>query len=383
MARRMKLYEYQGRDLFTGFGIPAPEGVVVSSLDEFEAVKDDLPYPVVVKAQVLTGGRGKAGGVKFADDADEARQHVEDILGMEIKGLTVEKVFLVEMLDFDQELYASVLLDRSARLPMVMISAEGGVDIESVPDEKIHKLNVHPFTGFQPFHARQLAGKLGLEKDQTKQISDILSKLYQAYLDSDADLVEINPLAITTDGRVVAADAKVSINDAATFRHPDIEGGEEDLTELEKEAQEKGIAFVQLDGDIGVIANGAGLTMATLDALEHYGGDGGVFLDLGGTDSPEKVMTCFRLMKKANPSVVFLNLFGGITKADTVAKGVVKVLEEEGLDVPLVTRIRGVNEEKAREILREAGVEATQDPKEAAQKVVELRKKAASNGGGA
>ncbi len=380
----MKLYEYQGRDLFTRFGIPAPEGVVVSSVEEFEAVKDDLPYPVVVKAQVLTGGRGKAGGVKFADNADEAREHLDNILGMEIKGLTVEKVFLVEMLDFAQELYASVLLDRSSRLPMVMISAEGGVDIESVPDDKIHKMTVHPFTGFSSYHARHLVGNLGLDKDQAKQVTSILSKLYTTYLESDADLVEINPLAITGEGKVVAADAKVSINDAATFRHPDIEGGEEDLTALEKEAQEKGIAFVQLDGDIGVIANGAGLTMATLDALEHYGGNGGVFLDLGGTDSPEKVMTCFRLMKKANPSVVFLNLFGGITKADTVAKGVVQVLEEEGLDVPLVTRIRGVNEEKAREILEAAGVEATQDPKEAAQLAVKLRNEAAgTNGGGA
>ncbi len=368
----MKLYEHQGRDLFVDAGIPAPQGTVVSSVDEFDEVADDLPYPVVVKAQVLTGGRGKAGGIKFADDEDEAQDAVREILGMDIKGLTVEKVDLVEALDIEKELYASILVDRSNRLPMVMLSEEGGVEIESVPDEKIRKLNVNPFTGFSSYHARQLTQGLDLTDDEAKQVGTVLSRMYELFRERDCDLVEINPLAVTGDGDVIAADSKVTINDAATFRHPDLEGGEEDIPDLEREANEKGIAFVKLDGDIGVIANGAGLTMATLDALEHYGGDGGVFLDLGGTDDPEKVKTCFELMTQADPSVIFLNLFGGITKADTVAEGVVQVLEEEGLDVPLVTRIRGVNEERAREMLREAGVTATQDLKKAAEKTVQL-----------
>lgn len=370
----MKLYEYQGRDLMAQFGIPAPEGVVVSSLDEFEAVKDELSYPVVIKAQVLTGGRGKAGGVKFADDADEARTHVENILGMEIKGLTVEKVFLVQKLDFAKELYASVLVDRSAGLPMVMVSAEGGVEIESVAEERIHKVHVHPFTGFSGFHARAFVGKLGLDKEQAKQVGDIVSKMVTCFLESDAELVEVNPMAVLADGKVVAADAKVVLNDAASFRHPEIEGGDEDQTPLEKEAAEKGISFVQLDGRIGVIANGAGLTMATLDALQHYGGQGGVFLDLGGTDDPEKVKVCFELLKKAEPSIILLNLFGGITKSDTVAKGVKAVLDETGLDVPLVTRIRGVNEDEAREILKDAGVRTAETLQEAAKLTVDLEK---------
>jgi succinyl-CoA synthetase beta subunit len=375
----MKLKEYQGRELFQEADIPAPEGTVVSSLAEFDEVEGDLEYPVVVKAQVLAGGRGKAGGVKFADDAEEAREHVDDILGMEIKGLTVDEVLLVKMIEIEHELYASVLVDRSSRLPMMMFSPEGGVDIESVPDEDIYTVNVNPFTGFSPYHARQLLEGLDVDRDVEKQLADVFGKMFQLFQDRDADLVEINPLAITPDADVVAADSKFKIDDAADFRHQDVEASQEDLPELEREANEKGIAFVELDGDIGVIANGAGLTMATLDAIEHYGGEGGTFLDLGGTDDPEKVKTCFDLLTRADPSVIFLNLFGGITKADTVAEGVVTVLEEEGLDVPLVTRIRGVNEERAREMLRDAGVTATQDLKKAAEKAVQASK----NGGDA
>jgi succinyl-CoA synthetase beta subunit len=376
----MKLKEYQGRELFQEADIPAPEGTVVSSMEEFDEVADDLAYPVVVKAQVLAGGRGKAGGVKFADDAGEAREHVDDILGTEIKGLTVDEVLLVKMIEIEHELYASVLVDRSQRLPMVMVSPEGGVDIESVPDEDIYTVNVNPFTGFSPYHARQLLAGLDVDRDVEKQLASVLGKMFELFQDRDADLVEINPLAITPDGDVVAADSKFKIDDSADFRNQDVEASQEDVPELEREANEKGIAFVELEGDIGVIANGAGLTMATLDAIEHYGGEGGTFLDLGGTDDPEKVKTCFDLLTRADPSVIFLNLFGGITKADTVAEGVVQVLEEEGLDVPLVTRIRGVNEERAREMLRDAGVTATQDLKKAAEKAVQLETEA-SNGG--
>jgi succinyl-CoA synthetase beta subunit len=376
----MKLKEYQGRELFQEADIPAPEGTVVSSLEEFDEVADDLAYPVVVKAQVLAGGRGKAGGVKFADDAGEAREHVDDILGMEIKGLTVDEVLLVKRIEIEHELYASVLVDRSQRLPMVMVSPEGGVDIESVPDEDIYTVNVNPFTGFSPYHARQLLAGLDVDRDVEKQLASVLGKMFELFQDRDADLVEINPLAITPDGDVVAADSKFKIDDSADFRNQDVEASQEDVPELEREANEKGIAFVELEGDIGVIANGAGLTMATLDAIEHYGGKGGTFLDLGGTDDPEKVKTCFDLLTRADPSVIFLNLFGGITKADTVAEGVVQVLEEEGLDVPLVTRIRGVNEERAREMLRDAGVTATQDLKKAAEKAVQLETEASKGG---
>ncbi len=370
----MKLYEYQGREIFEQHGIPTPSGVVVESVDELEAVRDELDFPVVVKAQVLVGGRGKAGGIKFADTFDEARQHTEEILGMDLKGYEVKKVFLVEMLDFQEELYLSVVLDRSERSALVMLSQEGGVDIESVPQEKIAKVHVDPLIGLQPFQLRRLNQVLDLPKDTVKEINGIISKLVPAFFDGDAELLEINPLAVTPQG-VVAGDAKVVLNDAALFRHPDVERVTEDMSDLELEADEKGIAFVQLDGDIGVIANGAGLTMATLDAIKHYGGEGGVFLDLGGTDSPEKVKECFRLLKKANPSVVLLNLFGGITKTDTVAKGIKQVLAEEDITFPIVTRIKGVNEEKARSMLaEEEGLTTAEDLEEAAQRTVELEK---------
>lgn len=376
----MKLYEHQGRDLMVEYGVPAPSGTVVTSVDEFDGLADGIEYPVVVKAQVLTGGRGKAGGIKFADTADEARQAVGDILGMDIKGLTVERVLVVHKLDLEREFYASVLVDRSARMPMLMVSAEGGVDIESVPEGDIHTLHVHPLTGYEPFHGRELARRMGLEGDVAKQVVGVLGRLYDCFVGSDAELVEVNPLALTGDGEVVAADAKVVINDAAAFRHPDIEGGDEDRTALEVEAEEKGISFVQLDGRIGVIANGAGLTMATLDAIKHFGGRGGVFLDLGGTDDPAKVQECFRLLQKADPSVILLNLFGGITKSDTVAEGVRAVLDETDIDTPIVTRIRGVNEERARELLKDAGLVSVANLQEAAKRAVEIDHGAAEGG---
>ena len=371
----MKLYEYQGRQVFERFGIPTPSGVVVSSMDELEKVKDRLRYPLVVKAQVLVGGRGKAGGIQFADNWEEAKAKTRQVLGMDIKGLTVEKVFLVEKLDFAKELYCSVMLDRSTRQPLILFSEEGGVEIESVPDEKIRKVHVHPFTGFQPYHARLIFKGSTLAPDVQKQVSAILQKLVKAFHEMDAELLEINPMAITPQGKVVAADAKVILDSDADWRHPDFEAPEEELTPLEREANEKGIAFIQLEGRIGIIANGAGLTMATLDAIKHYGGEPGIFLDLGGTDNPEKVRECVLLMRKANPTVMLLNLFGGITKSDTVAKGLKMVLDQEKIEFPIVTRIKGVNEDEARAILKEAGLYTTNTLQEAAKLTVEIEQR--------
>ncbi len=366
-------------------GVPVPSGLVVSSLEELEDHKDELEFPVVVKAQVLVGGRGKAGGVKFADDWDECRRVAGEILGMDIKGLTVRKLLVATKLDFAQELYLSALIDRSSRQILVMASAEGGVEIESVADEKIHKRVVNPLVGLPDYVARDLAGKLGMTKEQGKQFRGLLKDLYRAFVDNDCELLEINPLAITGDGDLVAADAKAIINEGALYRHPGIEEVEEEFTELEREAREQNIAFVQLGGRIGVIANGAGLTMATLDALNEFEGDAGVFLDLGGTDNPEQVQRAFRLMKKAEPSIVLLNLFGGITKCDTVARGIKAVLDEEGEFAPIVTRIKGTNAEEAKEILKDAGLETADTLEEAAEKTVALEKKtvAAAQGGGA
>lgn len=371
----MKLYEYQGRQVFERFDIPTPSGVVVSSMAELEKVKDQLRYPLVVKAQVLVGGRGKAGGIQFADNWEEAQARTRQVLGMDIKGLTVEKVFLVQKLDFAKELYASVMLDRSTRQPLILFSEEGGVEIESVPDDKIRRVHVHPFTGFQPFHARQIFRGSTLAPDVRKQVSAILAKLVDAFHKMDAELLEINPMAITPEGKVYAADAKVILDTDAQWRHTDFEEPDEEKTALEREAEEQGIAFIQLEGDIGIIANGAGLTMATLDAIKHYGGEPGIFLDLGGTDDAEKVRQCVLLMKKAQPRVMLLNLFGGITKSDTVAKGLKMVLDQEKIEFPIVTRIKGVNEEEARAILKEAGLYTTNTLQEAAKLTVEIHGK--------
>ena len=370
----MKLYEYQGRQVFERFGIPTPSGVVVSSMDELEKVRSSLKYPLVIKAQVLVGGRGKAGGIQFADNWEQAVAKTRQVLGMDIKGLKVEKVFLVEKLDFAKELYASVSLDRSTRSFLILYSEEGGVEIESVADEKIKKVHVHPVTGFQPFHARALFHGSKLAPEAQKQVQSILQKLVVAFEGMDAELLEINPLAVTPQGKVLAADAKVILDDDASWRHTDFEEPMEEKTMLEREAEEKGIAFIQLEGKIGIIANGAGLTMATLDAIKHYGGEPGIFLDLGGTDNPEKVRECVLLMKKAEPTVMLLNLFGGITKSDTVAKGLKMVLDQEKIAFPIITRIKGVNEEEARAIVKEAGLYSANTLQEAAKLTVEIEK---------
>jgi succinyl-CoA synthetase beta subunit len=371
----VKLYEYQGRQVFERFGIPTPSGVVVSSMEELEKVRSSLKYPLVIKAQVLVGGRGKAGGIQFADTWEHAVAKTRQVLGMDIKGLTVEKVFLVEKLDFAKELYCSVSLDRATRTMLILYSEEGGVEIEAVPDEKIRKVHVHPSTGFQPYHARAIFAGSRLPAEQQKQVQAILVKLVGAFHSMDAELLEINPLAVTPSGKVLAADAKVILDDDASWRHTDFEEPSEEKTALEREAEEKGIAFIQLAGKIGIIANGAGLTMATLDAIKHYGGEPGIFLDLGGTDNAEKVRECVLLMRKAEPTIMMLNLFGGITKSDTVAKGLKMVLDQEKIPFPIVTRIKGVNEEEARAILKEAGLYVTNTLQEAAKLTVEIEKR--------
>ena len=257
-------------------------------------------------------------------------------------------------------------------MPLIMASREGGVDIEGVPDEKIFKEWVNPLIGIQPYHIRGIVSKLKLEKEEGKAVAKVISKIYNLFRQKDCELVEINPLIISKKGDVIALDSKMNINDDAMYRHPDIIPEHVELTPLEMDAKEKGIAFIQLDGNIGVIANGAGLTMATLDALTNYKGKGGVFLDLGGTDDPEKVKQAFQLMKKAKPKVIFLNLFGGITRCDTVAKGVKEVISKEGIDVPVITRIKGCNEDIAKDILKDAGLITGTTLQDAAQKSSEM-----------
>ncbi|KYK30789.1 MAG: succinyl-CoA synthetase (ADP-forming) beta subunit [Thermoplasmatales archaeon SG8-52-3] len=364
----MKLFEYRGKELFDKYGIAVPNGRLVKDINDFSG----LNFPFVLKAQVPIGGRGKAGGIKSAENLKDAKEKFSKIMGMDIKGYTVRKVLAEEKVDIKKELYLSITLDRSKRMPLIMASVEGGMDIESVPDEKIFKEWVNPLIGIQPFHVRGIVSKLKLEKEDGKEVAKVISKIYKLFREYDCELVEINPLIIKKDGGVMALDSKVNINDDAMYRHTDIEPEIVELTPLEKDAKEKGIAFIQLDGNIGVIANGAGLTMATLDALTNYNGKGGVFLDLGGTDDPEKVKQAFSLMKKAKPKVIFLNLFGGITRCDTVAKGVKEVITKEGIDCPVITRIKGCNEDQAKDILKDAGLITGTTLQDAAQKSSDL-----------
>ncbi len=363
----MKFYEYKAKEVFGRYGIPVPKGQVISRIEEMTSP----PLPAAVKAQVLVGGRMKAGGVKFAETLEDVRRAASEVLRMEIDGYKVRQVLLEEKLDIESELYLSMTLDRSARTPLLMASPDGGIDIEEVPEGRILRCPVPPLLGMQPYILRRLKEAMGLDRELEGSLTMIAGALYDLFRGEDAELAEINPLVVTSDGRLVAGDAKLILEDNALYRHPEYGGMEQDLTALEREANEKGIAFIELGGNIGVIANGAGLTMATMDSLHLQGGKPGVFLDLGGTDDPEIVKEAFLLMMKAKPKVILLNIFGGITKCDTVALGVTEASEIAGRDIPIVARIRGVNEEKARVILKEAGMTAVLDMGEAAHAAIQ------------
>ncbi|MCI4372788.1 MAG: ADP-forming succinate--CoA ligase subunit beta [Thermoplasmata archaeon] len=369
----VKLAEWRGKAVFRKYGVPLPQGAVARTADEAEALvrSGAVPLPCVVKAQVLAGGRGKGGAVRFASTATEARAAAEAILGLEFQGERVKELLLEEKLTLSRELYLSLTLDRSARLPLIIASAHGGVEIESVDDHEIDRQHVDPFPGLTNFEKRRVAKVLGLTGGPAKSLDRLLDALWKLFQGEDAELVEINPLAVVGDG-LVALDAKVIIEDDAAFRHPEYADIRDDRTPLEEIAREKDIAFVQLDGDIGVIANGAGLTMATLDVLKEFGGNPGVFLDLGGTDDPRKVTEAFLLMARAKPKAVFLNIFGGVTRCDTVAKGLVEAMRQVPADerFPLIARIRGNNEKEGIEILRAAGVTSIPELKQSAQAVV-------------
>ncbi len=369
----MKLFEYMAKEIFRRHGLPVPDGYVVESADGIKDVKN----PVVVKSQVLIGGRGKAGGIKFAENTDEAREHAAALLGSDVRGYTVKHILIEDKLDIKDEFYISVMIDRSTRMPLLIASADGGVEIESVPEDRIFKRSIDPTIGYNPYIGREMTKFMGLTGDVAKQVSFVAGKMYEILRSEDAELVEINPLVLTGDGKVMAADGKMTINDDSLFRHPEYKGHDEELTPIERKARERGIAFVQLDGDIGVIANGAGLTMATLDSLSLHGGKAGVFLDLGGTDSPEMVKSAFELMMEAKPKVVFINIFGGITKSDTVATGLKEALGSMEVNVPIVARIKGVNEEAAIEILSSVGITAVSSLAEAAEIAVRRRNEAA------
>lgn len=364
----MKLLEHKAKEVLSRHGVPVPRGVLASNAD----LVKDFPYPAAIKAQVPIGGRGKAGGIKFAQDYEQAKEHIGQIIGMDIRGYEVKQVLVEEMVHPDRELYLSLMIDRRECSTLLMASSEGGIDIEGVPDEKIFKAHISPLIGIQPFVLRNLIKSLGLDKELGRKLGSILKVCYATFEKEDAELIEINPIIVTKEGDFVAVDAKVTIDDNALKRHPEYQDMPHDVSELEEEAEKKGIAFVKLDGDIGVIANGAGLTMATLDVLNAKGGKGGVFLDLGGTDDAERVKEAFYLMRKAKPSVILLNIFGGITKCDTVALGVKEAIEEKKMEVPVVARIKGLREQEAKEILKDAGMIPTDTISQAVEEAVRL-----------
>jgi len=364
----MKLLEYRAKRLFDSYGIPIPDGYVVRSPEELLNVS----FPTVLKAQVPVGGRGKAGGVKSASTLQEARTATVGILGLIISGHTPKEILVERKLAIEREIYLSITIDRSGRIPLLLASSEGGMEIENVPDEKIGKWHIHPFIGIQGYQIREICSYLRIEDPQRRELSELLRNLWKLFWENDCELAEVNPLIQTQDGRLVAGDAKITINDDSLYRHKDLLNLEEELTPLEREAKEKGIAFVQLDGEIGVIANGAGLTMATLDNLALYGGRGGVFLDLGGTDDPKKAEQAFEFMIKASPRVILLNIFGGMTKCDSVAEGVLAVKNKLDISIPVVVRIRGMNEQQGRDMLSGAGIIAFKDLDEACRKASEL-----------
>ncbi|MDK2882918.1 MAG: succinyl-CoA synthetase beta subunit [Bacillota bacterium] len=370
----MRLYEYMGKDLFRTYGIPVPQGVVATSPAAAELA--GMKPPVVLKAQILSGKRGKGGGILFAATPQEIKVAAERLFTAPINGYSVNRVLIEERLDIARELYLAITVNRSLQAPVILASAQGGMDIEEVPAEAILTRPLEVAIGLPSYVAREVASFLALPSDLRPEFAALLQNLYRLFREKDAELVEINPLVITAAGQLVAADAKVIIDDDALFRHPELVRVEE-VSEAEAKARQYDLAYVELDGNIGVLANGAGITMATLDTLQYYGGRARNFLDIGGGASVEKVAAALEIIFASRPKALFINIFGGITRCDDVATALVEVKKRHGLPVPVVIRMVGTNEEEGVRILRANGLEAYTRMEEAAQKVVEIAESAA------
>ncbi|HEY7934543.1 MAG TPA: ADP-forming succinate--CoA ligase subunit beta [Solirubrobacteraceae bacterium] len=379
----MDLLEYQGKQLFARHGLEVSPGKAVTNVEDAVAAANEIGYPVVVKAQVLIGGRGKAGGVKLAADEAQARQHASDILGLDIKGHLVRTVWIEHASDIASEYYASVLLDRQAKAPLVMFSVEGGVDIEEVAEqtpEKLIRHHVDPLAGLSRAEAIQIATDGGADADVVEGVADALVALYEVWLAEDASLAEINPLIVTPERKVKALDSKISLDDNALYRHPENQdlSDRENEDPIERRAKEQGVQYVALDGDIGILGNGAGLVMSTLDVVAQAGGSPANFLDAGGGSDAAKVKQAVALIlsNEAVKAVLF-NIFGGITRCDEVANGLIAAFEEIKPSVPFVVRLDGTNDVQGREILQQAAlpnVHSARTMNEAAEKVVALAK---------
>jgi succinyl-CoA synthetase beta subunit len=377
----MDLLEYQGKQLFRKHGVPVPDGAHADSIRDAVEAGEALGFPVVIKAQVQIGGRGKAGGIKLAKDRDEAERHAEAILGMDIRGFTVHELYVERASSIAEEYYAAIVFDRSAKKPMAMLSRMGGMDVEEVAErdpEAMRMLHVDPLIGFQDFHGRRLAFEARIAEDLIRPVGGMLARLYELFVEEDATLVEVNPLLVTDGREVIALDAKVTVDGNALYRHPDVA----ELRDLsaedpqERMAKERGLTYVKLDGNIGILGNGAGLVMSTLDVVAHAGGRPANFLDAGGGSKAEAITSAVEvILSDEKVSAVLFNIFGGITRCDEVAKGLIEAFRQIEPDVPFVVRLDGTNDEEGRRLLAEASLpnvhtEATMLG--AAERVVEL-----------
>ena len=364
LARALDLHEYQGKELFRRYGIPVSDGVLATSPAEARVAAEELGGPVVVKAQVLIGGRGKAGGIKLASSPDEAETRAGEILGMDIRGHTVQKLWIERASDIAREYYLSLTFDRSAKQPLFMFTTQGGIDIEEVaatsPDALV-TLHVDPLEGCHPWHARRLVYAAGVvDPGEQKQIAAIVGKLYDAFVGADAMLCEINPLIVTPEGEVRALDSKFTVDDNALFRHPDIAEMRDvaGADPLEVLAREKGVTYVKLDGEVGVLGNGAGLTMSSVDVVTFAGGRPANFCDLGGGGDAQGVVDALEVITRDEQvRSIFFNIFGGITRCDEVARGILQAVGQMGLELPIVVRLDGTNADAGRRILAEASLD--------------------------
>lgn len=372
----MKIHEYQAKDILARYGIPIQPGRVAYTPEEAEAIAREIGGPVVIKAQVYVGGRGKAGGIQFGDTPELAKAAAAKVLGMDIKGLTVEKVLVVSKLDIKQEYYLGIILDRKTQAPVVMVSKEGGIDIEEVAattPEKIIQQPIDMHWGLRPFEALDIVARAGFPSSVLRPASAILTALAKAFIENDASLAEINPLAVTTDGKVHAADAKILIDDNALFRQKEYAAWAEpeESNPLEYEAKQAGLTYVKLDGDVGIIGNGAGLVMTTLDMVARVGGKPANFLDIGGGAKAEVMRKALTFVAR-DPQVkgILVNIFGGITRGEEVAKGVILAQQELPKGLPIVVRLSGTGAEEGRAMLKDAGLDWGKDMRDAAQKIV-------------
>ncbi len=378
----MKVHEYQAKAFFAQFGVPTDKSLLAHNVDEaVEAYRQLGMEKVVVKAQVHTGGRGKAGGVKLASSEEEVRLHAGNILGMDIKGFTVDRVLIGEAVDIASEYYVSILIDRRTKSPILMLSREGGMEIEKVAHdtpEKIVKIPIDPLVGLPVYKAREAAFALFDDMAQVKQAIPLFQKLYKLFVEKDASLAEINPLIVDKAGNLKAIDAKMTFDNNALFRHPDVAALNEPTEEEKKElyAKEKGFSYVNLGGNIGCMVNGAGLAMATMDMIKLYGGDPANFLDIGGSSNPQKIVEAMKLLlADEHVKVVLINIFGGITRCDDVAKGLIEAFKVIDTDIPIVIRLTGTNEAEGRALLKGTSFTVGTTMADAGHKAVELASK--------